>query len=196
MTGQPTLSTQYAAATDSGLDALVPLVYDELKRIARRQLRGGGHTLLTTDLVHEAYLKLVDHELASTTDRARLYALVVRAMRQVLVDRARRRRAKKRGGDGAVAMTTPVTDLELRLDDVLALDAALDRLDAVNARLRRVVELRFFVGLPEQEIADILGVSPRTVERDWIKARLFLHRELNADAVASEVHGLPPTPAA
>lgn len=166
-----------------GIDAeLYALVYDELKQIAHRQLRGAGtsDTLSTTELVHEAFLKLSHGADPSWESRAHFFGAASRAMRQVLVDFARRRSAAKRG-----AMNAPITlrssdaALELELDDMLALDAALDRLNAADSRLRQVVELRFFGGLAEAEIAQLLGVTERTVERDWVKARLFLLRELN-----------------
>jgi len=168
-------------------DALYPVVYDELKRIAHRHLSlDGGATLRTTELVHEAFLKLAPGE-AGWDGRAHFYGAASRAMRQVLVDFARRRQAAKRGGDWRPvslrdAERDSETSLELELDGLLDLDAALDRLDAVDPRLRQVVELRFFGGLSEEDVAALLGVSPRTVERDWIKARLFLLRELEPAA--------------
>ena len=170
----------------SDFDAVVSLVYAELKRIARRQIKGRHETLFTTDLVHETYVKLAGHESALGRDRAHFYAIAVRAMRQVLVSHARKRAAQKRGGAGrSLLLTARNIDLQLNLDDMLALDAALDRLDEVNERWRRVVELRFFGGLSEQEVAELLDVSARTVERDWVAARLYLHRELYPEATAS-----------
>jgi RNA polymerase sigma factor (TIGR02999 family) len=158
-------------------DALFSAVYDELKRMARHQLHAlaADATLSTTELVHEAFLKLADRTAPGWEGRAHFFGAASRAMRQVLVDFARRRRAGKRGGDWrAVSLSDADASLELELDQVLALDTALDRLDAADPRLRRVVELRFFGGVPEQDIAKMLGVSVRTVERDWLKARLFL----------------------
>ena len=157
---------------------LYAAAYEELKRLAHRQLRdSGSDTLSTTDLVHEAFLKLRASE---WDDKAHFFGAAARAMRQVLVDFARRRRAAKRGGvAAALTLRTDDASLEVQLDDIIALDAALDRLDGVNKRLRQVVEFRFFAGLSEQEIADLLGVTARTVERDWTKARLFLLQELD-----------------
>jgi RNA polymerase sigma factor (TIGR02999 family) len=159
---------------------LYAVVYDELKRIAHRHLHDvdAGDTLSTTDLVHEAYLKL-SHTPGKWENRAHFFGAASRAMRQVLVDFARKRQATKRGGDQErVTLQSSDATLELQLDEMLALDAALDRLNSVDQRLREVVELRFFGGLSEIEIAELLGVTPRTVERDWVKARLFLLREL------------------
>lgn len=166
------------------LDALLPVVYDELRVIAHRQLgargRAGGGTLATTALVHEAYLKLVDQSRAGWRDRAHFLALASVAMRHVLTDRARARVALKRGGE-----QRPVTLDEhavARDDDpetLLEIDDALQRLAALDPRLARVVECRFFGGLSEDEIAAALGVTVRTVQRDWAKARMLLRRALD-----------------
>jgi RNA polymerase sigma factor (TIGR02999 family) len=156
-------------------------VYDELKRIAHRHLNdaGGADTLSTTDLVHEAYLKL-SHTRGDWENRAHFFGSASRAMRQVLVDFARRRKAEKRGGSREmVTLHSSDAALEIQLDELLALDSALDRLNQVDPRLHQVVELRFFGGLSPAEIAEILGVTARTVERDWIKARLFLLQQLD-----------------
>lgn len=169
---------------DSGHDptsVLFPLVYHELKRLARhhRDVGNGPLTLCTTELVHEAYLKLSSAS-ASWQDRAHFFGAASRAMRQVLVDFARRRQADKRGGDlVAVTLEEGTTAISFELDELIELDAALEALDAVEPRLRQIVELRFFAGLSEGEIAELLGVSVRTVGRDWMKARLFLLRELD-----------------
>ena len=166
----------------SGADhALYSAVYDELKRVARRHLRvrARNATLNTTELVHEAFLKLSPNS-HGCDDRAHFLGAASRAMRQVLVDFARRRHAAKRGGAWRpVTLTDATLSLELELDKILELDDALRQLDAVDQRLRQVVELRFFGGVPEHDIAHMLGVSTRTVERDWLKARLFLLRELD-----------------
>lgn len=162
-------------------DALFPVVYEELKRIARHHLRtaGADATLCTTELVHEAFLKLSRDRGAGWAGRAHFFGAASRAMRQVLVSFARRRRALKRAGtQQAVPLRDGDAVLEIEMDSVLALDGALAQLEGVNQRLSRVVELRFFGGLPESEVAKMLGVSERTVERDWIKARMFLLHEL------------------
>lgn len=165
------------SATEPRGDDISPAIYEELKRVAHRHLRmlADNATLSTTEVVHEAFLKLSRNASPGFDGRAHFFGAASRAMRQVLVDFARRRRAAKRGGDRP-ALTLRSTDaqLEVELDQMLALDAALDRLNTVEPRLRRVVELRFFGGVPVQDIADMLGVSTRTVERDWLKARLLL----------------------
>lgn len=164
-------------------NALFSAAYDELKRIAHRQLRNraANATLSTTELVHEAFLKLSPGSETSWTNRAHFFGAASRAMRQILVDFARRRRAAKRGGSNPpVTLGAADARVEFELDEMLALDAALERLDTVDTRLREVVELRFFGGISEQEIARMLGVSTRTIERDWLKARLFLLNELKA----------------
>lgn len=172
------------AGDRAAFDRLLPLVYDSLKEISRRQLlrRGGAAELRTTELVHETYVKMADQEWADWEDRLHFFAVAARAMRQVLVDHARRRSAVKRGGDRRrVTLTGRHLVFRIRPTELLALDEALDDLDGLNGRLRRVVELRFFGGLTEREIARALDVSTRTVERDWVKARLFLHRRLHPE---------------
>jgi len=161
-----------------------PLVYQTLKRISRRQLRtrGGTSTLDTTDLVHEAYLKLTSRAPVDWRDRTHFYSVAARAMRQVLVDHARKRGARKRGGDRRrVPLTEETVGAVEDVDDLLALDEAMERLETRSRRLAKVVELRFFGGMTMAEVARTLGVSTRTVERDWTKARLILHRELFPD---------------
>lgn len=154
-------------------------VYAELKRLARRHLRARpGVTFSTTDLVHEAYLKLAARG-RDWENRAHFFGAASQAMRDILVDYARRRRAAKRGGGAPVrTLTTGDAALEVQLDELLVLDEALVRLKALSERLHRVVELRFFAGLSADEISRVLEVSARTVERDWAKAKLYLAREL------------------
>lgn len=167
------------------LDRLFPLVYDELRRIARSQLRRlrPGQTLNTTGLVHDAYVKLVNQGQAHWQDRAHFFAVSALAMRQILVNYAQRKGAQKRGGgwhriDFDEALMAP----EERADVLLALDEALTRLAALDARLGRVVEYRFFGGMTEKEIAHVLGVTERTVRRDWQKARALLKTLLADEA--------------
>jgi RNA polymerase sigma factor (TIGR02999 family) len=153
----------------------------ELKRIARHHRRSldANATLSTTELVHEAFFKLDGHADGSWESRSHFFGAASRAMRQVLMDFARRRHAAKRGGDAVhVSLTNGDTQLDAELDHLVELDAALDRLNAVDERLRSIVELRFFGGFSEREVADLLGVTPRTIERNWMKARLFLLNEL------------------
>jgi RNA polymerase sigma factor (TIGR02999 family) len=165
-----------------GWDRVLPIVYDELRRIAHRELRrqsGGGHTLNTTALVHEAYFKLVDQTAMSYGERAHFFGVASRAMRQVLIDHARRYATAKRGGGWQrLSLEAADVSVEERADILLALDEALTRLAVLNERLARVVECRFFGGLSEAETASVLGVTDRTVRRDWTKARLWLFSEL------------------
>ena len=161
----------------SARDRLFELVYDRLRRIARSQLgRGGRPDLLdTTSLVHEAFLKLVDRERTDWNDRVHFFAVASRAMRQVVVDTVRaRRRAKRGGGVVPVELRESQVLLPARSIDLLDLDRALDRLAALDERLGRLVELRFFGGLSEVEAAAMLGVSERTLRRDWLKAKGLL----------------------
>jgi RNA polymerase sigma factor (TIGR02999 family) len=165
------------------IDQLIPLVYNELRVIAHRQLaaRARGSTLSTTALVHETYLKLVDQSRADWRDRAHFLAVASIAMRHVLVDRAKARATLKRGGE---RRRITLDDAHIAVDDqaeaLLQLDEAMNRLAALQPRLARVVECRFFGGLTEDEIAEALGVTVRTVQRDWAKARMLLQRELEA----------------
>lgn len=158
---------------------LFPMVYGELRQAAARLLRNErpGHTLHPTDLVHEAYLKLAGRVEADWQNRAHFFGIAARAMRQILVDHARRRNAAKRGGGDPQVLDLP-TGFGLPFDELLALDDALDRLDRESSRLRQVVEYRFFGGLTEEEVATLLGVTTRTAQRDWVKARAWLHKEL------------------
>lgn len=164
------------------LDQLLPVVYDELRRIAHGQLRGeqSGHTLNTTALVHEAYLKLVNLRQVDWRDRAHFFAVAARLMRQVLIDYARARQRDKRGGGLIQVPLVEGMDIVLEESDtLLALDEALARLEAVNERQCRVVECRCFAGLSVEETAEVLQTSPATVKRDWAFARAWLNRELS-----------------
>jgi len=171
------------------MDRLVPLVYERLRRIAHLQLRAEpvGHTFSTTVLVHEAYLKLVDQTRAEWQDRGHFFAVASGAMRRILVDYARRYRAARRGGgdDGAPVRPVPLEDTDIpvaeRADALVALDEALERLARLDERQARVVECRFFGGLTEEETATALGVSQRTVAREWVTARGWLYQELRRD---------------
>ena len=177
--GEVTRLLEAAEAGDSkALERLVPLVYEDLRRVAHRQLdrEGGGHTLQTTGLIHEAYLKLAGGGSVSATNRAHFLAIAARAMRQGLVDYARRRKAAKRGG-GAISVTLgdEPGPADASAEDLLALDAALQELDP---RQRQVIECRFFGGMVEKDIAIALGVSERTVRRARVKARAWLYQAL------------------
>jgi RNA polymerase sigma-70 factor, ECF subfamily len=161
-------------------------VYHELRRIAHAHLRGErpGHTLNTTALVHEAYLKLVGVERVEWQDRAHFYAAAAGAMRRILIDYARTRKRVKRGGENAVQVPlVEALDLAVeRSEDLLALDEALTRLETQNQRQGRVVECRCFAGLSVDETAAALGISPATVKRDWDFSRAWLNRELGPSA--------------
>jgi RNA polymerase sigma factor (TIGR02999 family) len=171
------------------LDELLPLVYSDLRRIAHRQLAAEptGHTLSTTALVHEAYLRFAREDRAEWSNRPQFFAIAARIMRRVLVDYARRHWAQRRGGVGQQWVQLEEADdagalaIASRADDLIALDEALERLAAVDERLGRVVECRFFGGLTEAETAEALGISQRTVARDWLMARGWLYRELQND---------------
>jgi RNA polymerase sigma factor (TIGR02999 family) len=164
------------------LDRLVPLVYQELRRVARREMRRErpGDTLQTTALVNEAYMRLVDYRRVRARDRAHFLAIAAQAMRRVLVERARGRRSEKRGRDPQRISLDDVGDLsDERATDLVALDEALSAFAAIDPRKARLVELRYFGGLTIEETAEVLGVSTPTAERDWRTARIWLHREIS-----------------
>lgn len=166
---------------DTALDRVLPLVYEELRRLAGRKMRAEarGHTLHATELVHEAYLKLSTDGELEAENRPHLMAMASRAMRQLLVDHARNRKAKKRGGGWKrTTLSDGRVERETSLEELLALEDALAELDP---RQRQVVECRFFGGMEEREIAMALGVSERTVRRDWVKARAWLYSRLYPD---------------
>lgn len=163
-------------------ERLFLLVYEDLRRLAHRALarERPDHTLGTTGVVHEAYLRLVDQTRVEWRDRAHFYAIASQAMRRILVDYARRHHRQKRGGGRRpLPLDEDTVPLEERSENLIALDEALIRLAALNPRLSRVVEHRFFGGLTEEEIAEVTGVTVRTVKRDWAKARGWLYEELS-----------------
>lgn len=182
--GDVTRLLQLVAKGDSNaFDRLMPLVYDELREIARRQLREErpGHTLDTSALTHEAYLKLVDEEV-DWENRAHFFVLAARAMRQILIDYARKRNAQKRGGDWTRTTLSPRhLRMDVQMGELLDLDEGLERFQDVDERASKVVELRFFGGMTEDEVAEVLDVSTRTVQRDWRKARAWLYKELYSE---------------
>lgn len=173
------------------MDRLMPLVYRELKRIAHRQLaaESSGHTLSTTAVVHEAYLRLAEQSAIQWQDEGQFFALAARAMRRVLIDYARQHQAARRGGPGrrAIALEllehgdSPAISIPQRAESLLALDEALENLRRMDERLAQVVECRFFAGLTEAETARALHASQRTVSRDWQMARAWLHEALRDD---------------
>jgi RNA polymerase sigma factor (TIGR02999 family) len=165
----------------AALDKLVPLVYEELHRLAHRYIsrERPGHTLQTTALAHEAYLRLVNAKSVRWQNRAHFFAVAARLMRRILVDLARARHDLKRGGGQQFSLDEVLVVSPERGADLLALDEALDGLAALNPRQSQVVELRYFGGLTEDEVAEVLKVSPRTVRSDWSLARAWLYRELS-----------------
>jgi RNA polymerase sigma factor (TIGR02999 family) len=173
-------------AGGSDVERLLPLVYEELRRIARRQLRheGVGHTLNTTALVHEAYLRLAAPSHLDISGRAEFLSIAAMAMRRVLIDYARQRTAQKRGG---VQMRVELDDIEVaaegRAEQLVALDDALTALAVSNPRLARVVDCRFFGGMSQEETALALQLTPRTVRRDWTKARMWLAMAMDSEQV-------------
>lgn len=181
--------TQLLAAWGSGdqaaLDQLVPLVYEELRRIARNHMgrERVGHTLQTTALVNEAYLRLVDQKHTRWQNRAHFFAIAAQLMRRILVDYARRKQYQKRGG-GAPQVTLAEAEFltDEKAPDLVALDQALKSLTEIDPRRSQVVELRFFGGLSIEETAEVLKVSPTTVERDWTIAKAWLHKTVTGDA--------------
>lgn len=175
------LIARWNAGDQSALKSLLPLVYDELRNLARYYLSDerSGHTLQATALVHEAYLRLVDQSPSGIENRAQFFGIAARLMRQVLVDHARSRQASKRGGGNVVSLDASA-DISRQKDlDLIALDDALNELAGLDERQARIVELRFFAGLSIEETARVLDVSPVTVTRSWTNARLWLQRELS-----------------
>ena len=166
----------------AALDRLIPVVYNELRRVARRRLRGesSGYALQSTALVHEVYLRLVDVNRMTLKNRTHFFALAATLMRQILVDQARRQHADKRGGRVTMVSLDDVPPVAQPSSvDVLALDQALGALSVIDDRQRRVVELRFFAGLTIDEAATALGISSATVEREWALAKAWLYRRLS-----------------
>jgi RNA polymerase sigma factor (TIGR02999 family) len=183
----PSDITQLLIAHGTGqpdaLDQLVPLVYDDLRRVARVQLarQRPGDSLNITGLVHDAYLRLIDQSRATYRDRGHFFAVCAIAMRQIIVDHARRRGRQKRGGDRVhVPLEDAAPPITREAERVLEINDALEKLNAHDPRLARVVECRFFAGLSEQETAEALGLSVRTTQREWFKARAWLRAELGA----------------
>jgi RNA polymerase sigma factor (TIGR02999 family) len=169
------------------LNQLMPLVYDRLRAMAHARLAGRdpGASLETTGLVHEAYLRLVDQSRAEWRDRSHFFAVASTAMRQIVVDRARRRSAAKRGGPvRPEVLDEAAAGVAARTEEILAIDEALTRLGALNERLAKMVELRFFAGLSIEETAGVLGLDARTINRDWRVARALLFRALHGEGPA------------
>ena len=174
------LLARWRAGDEQALEALVPLVYDELRRVAHRYLRQErpNHTLQSTALVHEAYLRLIKQGTQEFENRAHFFAISAQLMRQVLVEYARRRNAAKRDAGHMLTLDDSMGLLKTRSVDLVALDDALNGLAKLDARQSRVVELRFFGGLSAEETAAVLGVSTKTVKREWATAKVWLHHEI------------------
>jgi RNA polymerase sigma factor (TIGR02999 family) len=180
-----TLLIAWSEGKREALDELMPLVYEDLRRVAHNLLRRerSGHTLATTGLVHEAYLRLVDQERARLTNRSHFYSLAAQMMRRVLIDIARKRVAARRGAGAVKLSLDDVAEpgaIEPN-DELLALDEALTRFAAVDPDLSRLVELRYFGGLTLEEVAEVMGTSTTSVWRDWKIARAWLYDALNGD---------------
>ncbi|MCA9730314.1 MAG: sigma-70 family RNA polymerase sigma factor, partial [Candidatus Eisenbacteria bacterium] len=180
--------TQYLALARAGdhaaLDEVFHRVYDEIHRIADHQVGriSGEQTLTATAIIHEAYLKLMRTPDIAWDDRAHFFAVAATAMRQILLNRARARLTEKRGGGRPLSLTDQDAPIDTRAEEMVALDQALDQLSVFDARLARVVELRYFGGLSVEEAARVLGVADRTVKRDWQLARAFLFQRLRGAA--------------
>jgi RNA polymerase sigma factor (TIGR02999 family) len=171
------------------LDQLVPLVYEELRRQAARYLRRErvGHTLQTTALIHEAYLRLIDQKNVHWQNRAHFFGIAAQLMRRILVDHARtRKRAKRGGSDVRVSFSEAMLQVRAQDLDIVALDEALQRLAEIDEQQSRIVELKFFSGLTVEETAEVLSLSPATVKRDWSVAKAWLHRELTGEVEKHE----------
>ena len=178
----------------AAFDRLVPLVHDELRRLAWQYMRRErpDHTLQATALVNEVYLRMIAVSRVQWQNRAHFFAIAARVMRQILVDFARRRRASQRGGAGhQVALDEALVPSPVRHPDLVALDEALKRLELVHPRKSQVVELRYFGGMKLEEAATVLGVSRDTVKRDWRFAKLWLLRELDAGSRGTRVRARP-----
>jgi RNA polymerase sigma factor (TIGR02999 family) len=182
------LLQHWSCGDKEALNELVPLVYRELRRLAAAYLRRErrDHTLQPTALVHEAYLRLVDQARVDCHTRAQFFGIAANLMRQILVNHAKRHRAAKRGGGNRVTLEEAAGVVLQREANLIALDGALERLALLDPRQSRIVELRFFGGLTEDEVAEIVGVSPFTVKRDWRIARAVLYDELHAPLLDAE----------
>ena len=187
MSSQPNITellVGYGRGDKEALDQLMPIVYDELRRQAARYLRReqAGHTLQTTALIHEAYVRLVDQRNVQWQNRAHFFGIAAQLMRRILVDHARsKKRAKRGGSDVRVSLNEATVAVQGQNLDVVAVDEALQRLAKIDEQQSRVVELRFFSGLTVEETAEVMGISAATVKRDWSMAKAWLHRELTGE---------------
>ena len=175
------LLAEWRAGNEEAFESLVRAVYPELRRLAHRYLHreGPGHTLQSTALVHEAYLRLITQGGGKFENRSHFFAICAQLMRQILVQYARRRRAAKRDGGCKLSLIEGIAPVKGRSTDLIALDDALKSLAQLDAQQSRIVELRYFAGLSIHEAAQVLNTSPATVKREWATARLWLHREMS-----------------
>lgn len=176
------LLIDWGKGNKAALDRVIPLVYQELRRLAHRQMRRErtGDTFQTTALINEAYLRLVDYARVRPRDRAHFFAIAAQAMRRILIERARSRRATKRGSGAQKVSLEEIADVSNeRAADLLALDEALTNLALIDPRKAQIVELKYFGGMTIEEAAEVLEVSTPTVERDWKLAKIWLHREVS-----------------
>lgn len=178
------LLVRWQGGDQSALENLLPLVYNELRRLARHYLASerSDHTLQSTALVHEAYLRLVDQSPLRIGSRAQFFGIAARLMRQILVDHARAKQASKRGGGWRITLDESSLLSEQKDLDLIALDNALNELARLDAQQARIVELRFFAGLSIEDTSHVLAISPATVKRNWVNARMWLQRELSREA--------------
>ena len=181
--GVTELLVAWGEGDKAALDELMPVVYDELRRLAQNYLsrERPGHTLQTTALVHEAYLRLVDQKSVNWQNRAQFFGIAANMMRRILINHARDRKAQKREGYATkVSLDDAVSFFEKRELDLVALDEALDTLAALDPQQTQIVEMRFFGGLTIEEVSEVLGISPATTKREWDSAKLWLRRQLRS----------------
>ena len=175
------LLVDWGNGDQAALDELIPLVYDELRRMAGRYMRreSKGHTLQTSALVNEAYLRLVDQKSVQWQNRAHFFGVAAQLMRRILVDHARSRSRAKRGGRAQMVSLAEQAVMSKEVADVIALDESLNNLAELDPRKSQIVEMKFFGGLTNEEVAEVLKVTSRTVEREWRKAKAWLHRAIS-----------------
>ncbi len=177
---------KWSKGDSAALDQLIPMVYPELRRIARRHMgkEKSQHTLQTSALINEAYLRLVNQQAVEWHDRAHFFAVAAQVMRHILIDHARRYRYDKRGGGAThIALDDAAVIIRERAGEFIALDGALNGLSKIDPRKSRLVELRFFGGLTVEETAEVMNLSPITIKREWRAARAWLLREINGSAI-------------
>jgi len=182
------LLVDWGNGNQAALDELLPVVYEELHRLAGRYMgrERQGHTLQASALINEAYLRLVDQKSVRWQNRAHFFGVAARLMRQILVDHARSRSRAKRGGDARMVTLTEPSVIAKEIEDVIALDDALKHLSEMDARKSQIVEMKFFGGLTTEEVAEVLNVTTRTVEREWRKAKAWLYKAVTSAKSSDE----------